>query len=193
MKATSNFRIGGRLSELFLGVLCCTLYNDMHTAHIVTGGCWSMLLMFSLFLTISILFVSRLVCLLPVLFPSCHEFGCLSEVIYYASGFSSGAAVAGRGVASNLFCGGINFYCTLLQSDILVAWRHRLQLAHNSFQGLILGGYIYRYTPSLRPWWPGRTRHGSRPRSQLTRMIKFRGVWGAGVGVNSQHCAPSRT
>jgi len=58
-----NFRIGGRLSELFHGVLCSTVvHNDMHTAHILTCDWWSTLFMFSLFLTISILFLSRLVC-----------------------------------------------------------------------------------------------------------------------------------
>ena len=36
-----------------------------------------------------------------------------------------------EGVARNLFWVGINFYCTILQSDIQAAWRHRLQLVHN--------------------------------------------------------------
>jgi len=35
-----------------------------------------------------------------------------------------------RGVARNSFWVGIPFYCTILQSYILAAWWHRLQLVH---------------------------------------------------------------
>jgi len=56
-----------------------------------------------------------------------------------------------RGVARNSFWVGIIFYCTMLQSYILAAWRHRLQLVHK----IILrdwfweGIYIPIYPPSL--------------------------------------------
>jgi len=50
-----------------------------------------------------------------------------------------------RGVARNVF-GGINFYCTILQSYMTSS---PAISAQNNFQGPILGGYIYRYTPSV--------------------------------------------
>ena len=53
--------------------------------------------------------------------------------------------------------GGINFYCTILQSYILTSLAEIS--AQNNFQGLILYfRYIYRLpiypSPSLQPWWP---------------------------------------
>jgi len=60
---------------------------------------------------------------------------------------------ANRGVARNLVWGGINFYCTILQSDILAAWRHRLQLMHNIiFRDWFWEGIYTDIPPSLRPW-----------------------------------------
>jgi len=54
----------------------------------------------------------------------------------------------GRGVARNSFWVGIILYCTILQSYILAGLTTSAAIsAQNNFQGLILGGYIYRYTP----------------------------------------------
>ena len=92
--------------------------------------------------------------------PSSIIFEVLNSIIQDHSHTSSAYRVPEpvRGVARNLFWGGINFYCTILQSDILAAWRHRMQLVHkHNFQGLILGGYIYRYTPVATPLEPVNT------------------------------------
>jgi len=54
-----------------------------------------------------------------------------------------------RGVARNSFWVCIIFYCTILQSYIYtnsLATSAAISSQNNS-QGLILGGYIYRYTP----------------------------------------------
>jgi len=67
-----------------------------------------------------------------------------------------------RGIARNSFWVGIIFYCTIIQSSIYIYIYIYIYTsilttsaaisAQNNFQGLILGGYIYRYTPpSLRP------------------------------------------
>ena len=41
----------------------------------------------------------------------------------------------------------INFYCTVLQLQSFILTSSAAISAQNNFQGLILGGYIYRYTP----------------------------------------------
>jgi len=61
---------------------------------------------------------------------------------------------ADQGRSQKFILGGYNF----LQYDTTVLYTSSLTTsaaisAQNNFQGLILGGYIYRYTPpSLRPW-----------------------------------------
>jgi len=54
-----------------------------------------------------------------------------------------------RGVARSSFWVGIIFYYTTLQSYILYSslTTSAAISAQNNFHGLILGGYIYRYTP----------------------------------------------
>ena len=55
------------------------------------------------------------------------------------------------GIARNLFFGSINFYCTILQSNILAAWRHWLQLVHKIifrdwfWKGICIPIYPRRY------------------------------------------------
>ena len=67
--------------------------------------------------------------------------------------FADSFDVVSRGVARNSFWVGIIF----LLHDTTVLYTSSLATsaaisAQNNFQGLILGGYIYRYTPpSLRP------------------------------------------
>jgi len=58
-----------------------------------------------------------------------------------------------RGVARNSFWVGIIFYCTILQSYTSSLTTSALTSAQNNFQGLILGGHVYRYTP--RRYVPG--------------------------------------
>jgi len=49
---------------------------------------------------------------------------------------------------SQKFAWGINLYCTILQSYILTSSAAISHIsAQNNFQGLILGRYIYQYTP----------------------------------------------
>jgi len=54
----------------------------------------------------------------------------------------------GKGVARIFFWGGINFtaqyYSLILTSSAAIS-------AQNNFQWLILGGYVYRYTPVATP------------------------------------------
>ena len=50
-----------------------------------------------------------------------------------------------RGVARNLFWGGIKFQYSLCFTIRNTCWRHCYSI--KSLLGLILGGYIYRYTP----------------------------------------------
>ena len=57
-----------------------------------------------------------------------------------------------QGCSQKFVLGSINFYCTILQSYTLTS--SAAISAQNNFQGLILGGYIYRYTTPVdtRPW-----------------------------------------
>jgi len=57
------------------------------------------------------------------------------------------ALLNSRGVARNSFWVGIIFYCTIIQSYTSSLTTSAAIIAKNNFQGLILGGYIYRYTP----------------------------------------------
>ena len=56
-----------------------------------------------------------------------------------------------QGRSQKFILGGYNFYCTILQSYNLYYTSSLTTSAgisaQNNFQGLILGGYIYRYTP----------------------------------------------
>ena len=57
-----------------------------------------------------------------------------------------------RGVARNSFWAGTIFYCTILQSYILAAWRRRLQLVHKIiFRDWFWEGIYTDIPPSLRP------------------------------------------
>ena len=54
-----------------------------------------------------------------------------------------------QGRSQKFILDGYNFYCTIIQSYILAAWRHRLQLVHKIIfrERDWFWGYIYRYTP----------------------------------------------
>jgi len=68
-----------------------------------------------------------------------------------------------RGVVRHSFWVGIIFYYTILQSYILAAWQHRLQLVHKIiFRDWFWEGIYTDIPPSLHPWTYHR--HGNTPR-----------------------------
>jgi len=58
-----------------------------------------------------------------------------------------------QGRSKKFILGGYIFYCTILHSYILAAWRHRLQLVHKIiFRDWLWEGIYTDIPPSLRPW-----------------------------------------